>query len=201
LDEEIHMQFTTLLPPAAAHAGTRRSHLLIDADRPSDARYQVSASTYVAGLDDEPVLQVRVKAGAGWAIFGLDGEGVLRAAAWGRTFAQALERWADPMMSFGLAPLRETYAMLPPRDTHAGPRRSSLLLDHDDPDRAGNQLSAKRLNTSDGELLQLRIWTAGCWTQVVLDDALGFAAFAAADTEKAAWKAAQAGLRARGWTL
>lgn len=193
------MHFTTLLPPAAAHAGTRRSHLLIDADHPAQAWWQVSGATYDAGPDDEPILQLQVRAGKRWGLFGFDSGAVLRATAIGWQFTETHDRWTQLMTSLGLTPLAKTYDMLPPKDAHGGPRRSSLLLDDDQPDQAANQIAAKRLDVDDDQLLQLRIYSAGCWTQVVLDRLLGIAAFAAADTEKASWKAAQAALRTRGF--
>jgi hypothetical protein len=78
---------------------------------------------------------------------------------------------------------------------------SSLLLDGDHPDDAAQQVSAKRLITERGDLLQIRICALGRWTQLVLDGLLGIVAFATAGTEKISWKAAQAGLRARGWEV
>jgi hypothetical protein len=194
------MKFTTLLPPAAAHSnGGRRSGLLLDADEPAHARFRVSAATFTAA--DEPVLRVCVRANA-WAFFGIDGAGVLRASAWGASGREAEERWEQLMDSFGLCPRAEVRTMLPPKAAHGGPRRSSLLLDADDPDSAGNQVSAKVLSPQESDLLQIRIWIRGHgWTQLLLDELLGLVSFAAAETEKAAWKAAQAGARVRGYSV
>lgn len=60
-----------------------------------------------------------------------------------------------------------------------------MLHDLDGQGEVQHQVAAKRLITEDGELLQLRVWVLGVWTQIVLDELLGMAAFAAADTEKA----------------
>jgi hypothetical protein len=52
-----------------------------------------------------------------------------------------------------------------------------------------------------GSQVLLRVLAHAVWTQLVLDELLGVAAFAAADAEKVAWTAAQAALRSRGYAL
>jgi len=197
------MKFTTLLPPAAAHqSGARRSALITDHDDPGSARFRVSAASHVARQDDEePVLEIAVRSNYRWVILGLNRRLTLCAIVHDLAEGEAAYRWRQLMARNGLDVTGAGRPLLPPKQTHGGPRRSSLLIDADDPDYATHQLSGKRIGTPEGDLLQLRVYASGFWTQIVLDEHLGLVAFAAADTEKASWKAAQAGLYARGWTI
>ncbi len=199
------MEFQTLLPPLAAHHnGGQRPRRLIDTDEPGNACFQVEATRWSdMAHEASDVLQVRVwMRDAKWIMLGLTDRGELAAMCWAPTEAEAAELWSGQLVPKGYE-LSEPYNLKPPKDAHGGPRRSARLLDDDDPDRAGQQVSAKLVECNDGEtLLQVRIWmSVHGWTQIVLSERADLAAFTTGTHEKESWKAAQATLRRRGYDL